>query len=158
MFQNGTSRSPHLPGRALRGLAAGTVLAVVGCGESSTGPAQPGAMTELPDISAAIVAANTEEADNFHFLPPIAPEQEFSGTFDAGLDPVVEICQLDDDPTCELPVTSGTADLETVRVAQDDDEAHYVVHWRTRGVDLGGYRISVSVDGSELGHTDVTVV
>jgi len=154
MFQNGTSRSPHLPGRALRALAAGTVLALVGCGENSVGPTQANPTMELPPISAARVATNTtifEEVDNFHFLPPIAPAQEFTGTFDADLDPVVEICRND---ACE----------STVATLGDADEEHYVVNWHTRGLALGDYTISVSVrnandDGdSVLGYADVTVV
>lgn len=159
MFQNDTSRSPHLPGRVLRALAAGTVLALVGCGESSVGPNQANPTMELPPISAAIVAANTEEADNFHFLPPIAPEQEFT-TFDPTLSLVVKICVLPSDPTCESPVATFTttpgSGSETIRV--DADEEHYVVNWHTpRGRGRADYRISVSDGEVELGSADVTV-
>ena len=168
MFQNGTSRSPHLPGRALRGLAAGTVLALVGCGESSTGPTQANPTMELPPISAARVAASTANAagvENFHFLPPIAPEPEFTGTFDPMASPEVVICQLDSDTprACAITVATFTAapgsGSETIRV--DADEEHYVVNWHTpRTLAVGNYRISVllTVGGSELGYADVTVV
>lgn len=160
IFQKDTSRSAYLPGRALRGLAAGTVLVLVGCGESSVGPTQATSTMELPPLSADIVGAHTGGVDNFYFLPPIAPGQEFTGTLDAELNPVVEICWLDSDPTCESPVaTSGTEGLETVRVVEDDDEEYFAVNWHThRGLDLGNYRISVSVGGSELGYADVAVV
>lgn len=167
MFENHTSRSPHPRGRVLCALAAGTVLALVGCGESlmeptgesSLGPTQASPTMELPPLSAAMVATNTGGADNFHFLPPIALEPEFTGTFGAELDPVVEICVLDGDEcgsTVARFTTTPGSGSETIRV--DEDEDYYIVNWQSaRGRGRADYRISVSESGNELGYADVTV-
>ncbi|MCC5908491.1 MAG: BspA family leucine-rich repeat surface protein [Balneolaceae bacterium] len=101
-----------------------------------------------------------ENNQGFYFLPPIANAPSYSGTFDAGLSPVVEICETTD---CEEIHTSLSMDTgsgsETVRL--DEEDEHYIVNWHTRRTDAESgqrYRIRVLVDDVVLGHTDVELV
>ena len=97
---------------------------------------------------------------HFFFLPPLAPKSTFSGTFDGSLDPVVKICawtgtECDGPPVAEL-TTEGRGS-QRVRVKRD----HYSVKWHTKRFNLlenQVYRISVLVEGMELGHLDVQMV
>lgn len=100
---------------------------------------------------------------HFFWLPPMVPEPSYSGTFDASLSPVVTICQWTGTGCvtpllAEFTMTAGPGS-ETVRVVPEDE--HYIVNWHTKRFDLSSdlfYRISVSVDGVELGFADVDVV
>jgi len=96
--------------------------------------------------------------EGFAFLPPMVNNTEFSGTFDAALSPVVEICTA---TACEDIHATFDADgngSEQVRV--DEDDKHYIVNWNTNssGAEAGQtFRIRVSVNGTTLGHADVHV-
>jgi hypothetical protein len=101
----------------------------------------------------------------FFFLPPTVVAPSFSGAFDPGLSPTVEICALATPGACEVgPVvaaysmTTGT-DGEVVTV--DPVTEHYAVKWRTKDLNLNPsvvYRISVKAGPSLLGFADVKVV
>ena len=97
--------------------------------------------------------------EGFAFLPPMVKDSEFSGTFDAGLSPVVEICET---PVCdEIHATFDMDGQGPERVRVDEEDEHYIVNWNTNssGSEPGQtYRIRVSVNGTTLGHTDVHVV
>ena len=97
---------------------------------------------------------------HFFFLPPLGPKATFSAVFDGSLDPVVEICawtgtDCDGPPVAEL-TTQGRGS-QRIRVKRD----HYSVKWHTKRSNVVNdqvYRISVLVDGIELGHVDVQMV
>ena len=100
---------------------------------------------------------------SFYFLPPMVPMPEYSGDFDGGLAPVVEIGEWDGTNFTLLP--DGTFTMltgpgsETVRV--DLAAEHYIVNWHTKLYDLDPprtCRIRVILDGAELGFADVDVV
>jgi hypothetical protein len=86
-----------------------------------------------------------------------------TGTFDATLDPVVEICEWASG-ACAMPLlaeysTTTGPGSETVRIGADDE--HYIVNWHTDQFDLSTdkvYRIRVRVAGTELGYADVQPV
>ena len=94
----------------------------------------------------AISDGSTDGNPHFFFLPPIAPELTYSGTFDASLSPVVRITE------------DGATLVELTPTVEDD---HYHANWRTKDFALDpskAYRISVLVEGIELGFIDVQVV
>lgn len=99
----------------------------------------------------------------FALLPPLAPQRNLPGIFDAGLAPVVEICQWTGSG-CAVPVvarfttTSGQG-LETVRIGSPED--HYIVNWHTDQFSLDPaytYRVRVLLAGNEIGCADVKIV
>jgi len=115
---------------------------------------------------------------HFFFLPPMVKDPGPTGTPDATLSPIVDICQLGadgltcdplvpllarftTDPASTSPPRPGNS--ETVRVSED----HYIVNWHTPTFALDtekAYRICVRVATEEegvfhaLGHADVDVV
>ncbi|HEV2150504.1 MAG TPA: carboxypeptidase regulatory-like domain-containing protein [Longimicrobiaceae bacterium] len=99
----------------------------------------------------------------FTLLPPLAPQRDLPGVFDAGLAPVVEICHWTGSE-CAVPMvarfttTSGPGS-ETVRVGSPED--HYIVNWHTDQFALDPshiYRIRVLLAGNEIGQVNVKVV
>jgi alpha-tubulin suppressor-like RCC1 family protein len=99
----------------------------------------------------------------FFFLQPLVPNAASpAGTFDADLDPVVEICELDGS-ACGSTVASYTrstgAGSETIRV--DVVAEQYIANWHTNAFVLDAtkhYRVRVLVMGAEVGHADVDLV
>ena len=146
--------------------AAILLLMVMGC-DNSTSPNQD--LTRSHDLPVTMQSGDAtnstiEElpiytADGFYFLPPMVKDSEYSGTFDAGLSPVVEICET---PACESLHASFDMNgegSEQVRVEEDDE--HYIVNWSTKssGAVAGQtYRVRVVVGGTTLGHADIAVV
>lgn len=113
---------------------------------------------------AAIQDAAHEGLEHFFFLPPLVPDPEPTGTFHAGLEPIVRICELGDGdpPACEREVrefTTGGSGADRIRV--DEDEERYRVEWNTRRDDLSPgstYRIRVFLgegDAPAVGFIDV---
>jgi hypothetical protein len=91
-------------------------------------------------------AAHQQGNQHFFFLPPMVPQPTYSGTFDASLEPVVEICVRDGfqcDPTIATYTTETGPGSETVRVVLDPGDGHYIVNWHTDLADPGDYRIRV---------------
>jgi hypothetical protein len=103
-------------------------------------------------------AAHAGVVPGFYFLPPMVDNPSFSGTFDAGLQPRVEICELAGavcGPTIAT-FTFGTGS-SSVRLGGD----HYIVNWKTNDFNLDpakNYRISVFQGAFRLGYADVDVV
>jgi surface protein len=133
------------------------LFAAVAC-ESATEPT-PQSLNALASI--AINDGATGGLDGFYFLPPLVKNPIHGGTFDAGLQPVVEVCRT---AACEAPLhasfsmTQG-AGSELVRVVERDE--HYIVNWHsgTSGARAGQrYRVRVRVNNVVLGHADVVVV
>jgi len=95
----------------------------------------------------------------FQFLAPMVKDSEYSGVFDAGLSPVVEICAT---TTCDDILASFDVDGDgSERVRVDEEDEHYIVNWsaRSSGAEAGQtYRVRVLVNGLTLGHADVHVV
>lgn len=107
-------------------------------------------------------AAHAGTVPGFYFLPPMVPAPSYSGTFDAGVQPRVEICELAAG-TCATTIatytrTSGTGGhLVTVNPSTHT----YQVNWHTNQFNLDParhYRISVYVGSFQLGFADVDVV
>ena len=90
---------------------------------------------------------------HFYFLPPLAPEHPFSGTFNSSLEPSVDICQIVDGTPHYPPIanfTMGGQGSERVRVAGQQ----YIVNWNTKGANLdpgSSYQIRVMADGLLMG-------
>jgi YVTN family beta-propeller protein len=98
--------------------------------------------------------------EGFYFLPPMVNNPAVGDTFDAALQPVVEICATVacDEFHASYSMTEGSAS-EVVRLVEEDE--HYIVNWHTRvtGAVAGQtYRVRVMVSGMVLGHADVAVV
>jgi len=111
-----------------------------------------------PPHSAISDAAHGGNA-HFYFLPPLVPAPTYTGTFDGTRSPVVDICQWDG-TVCGTSIATFTMTTgmgsETVRVVDD----HYIVNWHTDEFPLitqQMYRITVSVDGTDLGYADVVI-
>jgi surface protein len=98
--------------------------------------------------------------EGFYFLPPMVKSPDYSGTFDAELSPVVEICETAACNTihASFSMTEGTGS-ELVRLVEEDE--HYIVNWHTgeTGATAGQtYRLRVVVSRVVLGHADVAMV
>lgn len=95
--------------------------------------------------------------EGFYFLPPMVKSPSYSGTFDAGLSPVVEICETKECVTMHATFSMVEGEgSELVRV--DEQGEHYIVNWHTdkTGTEVGKtYRIRISVAGTVLGHADI---
>jgi hypothetical protein len=100
------------------------------------------------------------EEEGFFFLAPIVKSTSYSGTFDASLAPVVEICSTPTcDPTLKTIYTVDGSGSEKVRV--DLENEHYIVNWNTMstGAVAGQtYRVSVKINERVLGYFDVAIV
>jgi hypothetical protein len=126
----------------------GTIVMVGACRDERaiTKPAQP---------SFALSDGSNGGNPHFFFLPPIVGQPRFSGTFNAQLAPVVQICQVDVAGNCVGPTFSpGTVQL-------DGSAQQYQVNWNTDPATLVPgvvYRLSVSVAGQPLGFADVEPV
>jgi hypothetical protein len=132
-------------------------LLVAGC-DSIPGP-------ELgPDLGGSFDTYALSDGSNggtegFFFLPPIARTSTYTGTFDASLSPVVEICEM---PSCaelhaSFSMIAGSGS-EVVRLNADD--GHYIVNWhthRTGAVSGATYRIRVVSESTVLGFADVRI-
>ena len=117
-------------------------------------------LSPLSQISDAVHSGGNA---HFFFLPPLGPALTGSGTFDASLSPVVQICVLGTSG-CLMPLVAeftmtSEPGSETVRVNPADQ--NYIVNWRTDQFSLDPakiYRIQVLVAGTMLGFADVDVV
>jgi Bacterial Ig domain len=105
-------------------------------------------------------AAHSGAVPGFYFLPPMVANPSYSGTFDGGLQPTVQICEMAG-PACgpviaQYTTTSGTGG-QLVQVSGGS----YHVNWHTNQFNLDpakNYRISVYVGTFLLGFADVDVV
>lgn len=136
--------------------AAALLLGLGACTGDSASPLAPEGrpQTTISD------AAHAGAVPGFYFLPPMVPNPSYSGTFDGGLQPRVEICELTGS-ICTTTIatyttTSGTGG-QTVQVGSSS----YQVNWHTNQFNLNPakhYRISVYVGTFQLGYADVDVV
>lgn len=137
--------------------AVALILGIGACAGDAGSPLAPEDGQPLATISD---AAHAGTVPGFYFLPPMVPNPSYSGTFDGGLQPRVEICELVG-TTCgpviaQYTTTSGTGG-QTVQVGTSS----YQVNWHTNQFNLNPaktYRISVYVGTFQLGFADVDVV
>ncbi len=156
---NDTNRS------IVNSMMAGLVLLilVLGCDNVLSPQLTDSENLPVSESEAGVLDSETDDpistVNGFYFLPPMVKNSEFSGTFDPGLSPVVEICET---PACESLHASFDVEgqgPERVRMVEEDE--HYIVNWNTRrsGASAGQtYRIRVLVGDFTLGHADVHVV
>jgi hypothetical protein len=136
---------------------AALLFTAAACAGDVTAPAAPGDAGPAQTISD---AAHAGAVPGFYFLPPMVPNPSYPGTFDGGLQPRVEICELAG-AACgpliaQYTTTSGTGG-QVVTVGTSS----YQVNWHTNQFDLDPartYRISVFVGAFRLGFADVDVV
>lgn len=127
---------------------AALLLAVAACTGDVTAPAAPGGAGPAQTISD---AAHAGTVPGFYFLPPMVPAPSYSGTFDGGLQPRVEICEING-PSCTTIATYNNVPA---------GNGSYQVNWHTNQFNLDPaktYRISVFVGTFRLGFADVDVV
>lgn len=132
--------------------AAGLAVFVVSC-ENSQLPTPPNS-----GPSALISDGAHSGNSHFFFLPPIVPSPSFSGTFNPGAKPVVEICELAGDPADPNVVCGDGSDTDGDamfrRFEASDVEMRladelYVVEWQTVEDGLNTeaiYRITVALE------------
>jgi alpha-tubulin suppressor-like RCC1 family protein len=140
-----------------RGRVFPLVLALAACTDDlPTGP------TKDPQFD--IADAATDYKAGFYWLPPIVKPPVVAGNFDAGLSPVVEICELVDNtcgPVIATFTTTDGPDGELVQVNVENE--HYFIKWHTDRFALNLtalYRVSVraGVRNVLLGYADVQPV
>jgi hypothetical protein len=139
------------PKYALRALL---LCALAACTGDMTAPT-----VEDETLSALSDGANSGGVPGFYFLPPMVPTPSYSGTFDAALQPRVEICQLAGalcgPAVASYPFGSGSGSVRVDAAAQ-----HYIANWNTpKSLDPAlFYRVQVFVGTFRLGYADVDVV
>lgn len=141
--------------RLKRAVAVAAVLAVAACSADSKSPLAPD--VPRPTISD---AAHAGAVPGFYFLPPMVQQPSYSGTFDAALQPRVEICELSGS-VCGATIAVFTFGTGSSSVRVDVSGQHYIVNWKTSDYNLDvnkNYRISVYQGAFRLGFADVDVV
>lgn len=129
------------PANIRRSLCLPLVAAMVACMDEF--PTEPDARAPSYDIA----DATTAYKSGFYWLRPMVAQPSYSGTFDAELSPVVEICKLEADACTTLVATYTMSEGpggELVRMSLEDE--HYHVNWHTNEFDLSTselYRVSV---------------
>jgi len=102
--------------------------------------------------------AHNGGSQSFFFLPPMVDNPSFEGIFEATLDPLVEILDLQKNMTVASFTNAGTG---SSKVRVDSTASHYIVNLHTSDLSLrseNAYRIRVSVAGTVQGFADVFVV
>lgn len=136
------------------GLAA--ILVAAACTADAISPTAPtgGPRETISD------AAHASAVPGFYFLPPMVPQPSYSGTFDAALQPRVEICELSGS-SCVTTIATFTFGTGASNVKLDAAGQQYSVNWKTADYNLDpakNYRISVYQGTFRLGYADVDVV
>ena len=143
------------------------LLVVAGCGEpTATDLSDVEAPEEVPvEVTADISDANNDGNPHFYWLPPIVLFPRYSGSPAADVSPAVEICELDRgsmtcDPSQPLLARFTMVDGPVFDRVYQGRRGNYWVTWR-RSVwspETGkSYRISVNVEGFELGFFDIEI-
>jgi hypothetical protein len=141
--------------RLKRAATLAAVLFAAACTADAISPTAPTAPRET--ISD---AAHSGVVPGFYFLPPMVPQPSYSGTFDAALQPRVEICELVG-TTCGTTIATFTFGTGSSSVRVDAGGQLYIVNWKTSDFNLDpakNYRISVFQGAFRLGYADVDVV
>ena len=159
------SKRNYGTGRAILAGVTMLLLMVVGC-DSATSPNTDLTNNNVPVTMDYGDRMNTGHDDasiytveGFYFLAPMVKGSDYSGTFDGGLSPVVEICETTACDGLHASFDMNGSGSEQVRVVEEDE--HYIVNWsaKSSGAEAGQiYRVRVLVNGLILGHADVHVV
>ena len=142
--------------RLKRAAAIAAIVFAAGCTADAgdlTGPSA-GPQRDIED------AAHGGAIPGFYFLPPMVQAPPFSGTFDATLQPRVEVCELSG-ASCGTVIAQFTFGTGSGNVRVDAGAQHYIVNWHTGSYNLDPakhYRISVYSGSFRLGFADVDVV
>ncbi|HEY0016496.1 MAG TPA: Ig-like domain-containing protein [Longimicrobium sp.] len=143
--------------RSLKSAAAAALLmGLAACTGDSTSPLAP----EGQPLTTISDAAHAGAVPGFYFLPPMVSNPAYSGTFDGGLQPRVEICELAAG-ACVTTIAQYTTTSGTGGQAVQVGTSSYQVNWHTNQFNLDPakhYRISVYVGTFQLGFADVDVV
>jgi hypothetical protein len=135
-------------------------LGLVACAGDRTLPTAVEAPELTPDIADAVHGYKA----GFFWLPPVTVQPEYTGVFDPGLSPTVEICELSGDACGTVIAVFTTTEGpggEVVRLQADEEL--YQVNWQTAKFGLSTarlYRVHVraGVGGVLLGFFDVQLV
>jgi hypothetical protein len=141
--------------RLKRAATLAAVLFAAACTADSMSPTAPtGPLETISD------AAHSGAVPGFYFLPSMVPQPSYSGTFDAALQPRVEICELSGS-ACVTTIATFTFGTGPGNVKLDAAGEQYHVNWKTSDFNLDpakSYRISVYQGTFQLGYADVDVV
>ena len=101
-----------------------------------------------------------EGNQHFYFLQPLVPDPSFSGIFDNSLEPVVEICEVDNG-LCQFPPIAqfSFGGRNGVKLTDDIDEVHYKLNFTPSDYNLdpySQYQIRVLVGGLLMGYVTVS--
>ena len=138
-------------------IASLTALAACSAPDEPTAPSSV-TVTAVPPArpSAAISDAVSGTGDpHFYWLPPIARDTIYRGTFDPGLLPEIRICRLSALP-CAVPLVTFPSGSIAVNTAAQS----YSVVWSTKPANItpDDYRAEVWIAGRKMGFADIRVV
>jgi len=137
-----------------------SLIALAAC-SAPDAPTAPSSATVTPLTPVKPAAAISDAVSgsggdaHFYWLPPIAPDTIYRGTFDSGLQPEIRICRVSALP-CAVPlVTFPSGSIAVNTTAQS-----YSVVWSTKpaNITLDDYRAEVWIAGRKMGFADVRVV
>jgi hypothetical protein len=139
--------------RMKRAACLAAILVAAACTDHAMSPTAPtGPRETISD------AAHAGTVPGFYFLPPMVDNPSYSGTFDAALQPRVEICELVG-TSCGSTIATFTFGTGGGNVRLESN--HYIANWHTKDYNLDvskNYRISVYQGAFLLGFADVDVV
>lgn len=151
---------PTHPPRSLWLLAL-VLVALGGCLDRDlpTAAAPEGAVAAISD------AVHGSKVDGFYFLPPMVPQPNYDGDFDAALSPMVKVvCTGASGPNCSQLIKTFTMGTGSEALTVDLAEQAYRAQWHTKnnssGLELGPdrYRLEVWVGDVMLGFADLWFV
>ena len=149
-------RSPVLSRPSRRLALAWLGILLFGCAEEARTPLAP----EEPSGPLLAISDGARGGNgHFYFLPPMVAGPTFSGTFDPGLSPVVQVCALAG-TACGGQVALFTSSTTPAVLVQTRTE-NYQVTWATKPYNLSTsvvYRIRVRIGALDLGFADLKVV
>jgi Big-like domain-containing protein/putative pyrroloquinoline-quinone binding quinoprotein len=132
-----------------------TALAACSAPDEPTSPSASPLIAIKP--AAAISDAVRGSGGNAHFywLPPIAADTIYGGTFDPGLQPQIRICRVSQLP-CSVPLVTFPSGTIPVDAAAES----YSVVWSTKpaNITLDDYRAEVWIAARKMGFADIRVV
>src|SRR5688500_8189594 len=133
-----------------------TALAACSAPDEPTAPSAPTATSLTPAKPAAAISdASGSGNPHFYWLPPIARDTIYGGTFDPGLQPQIRICRVAALP-CAVPLVTFPSGAIAVNTAAES----YSVVWSTKPANItpDDYRAEVWIAGRKMGFADIRVV
>src|SRR5688572_27409369 len=135
-----------------------TVLTACSGADEATAPSSAttaSALTPVKPLAAISDAVRGAGDPHFYWLPPIAPDTIYRGTFDPALQPQIRICRVAVAP-CSVPLVTLPSGSITVNAAAQS----YSAIWSTKPANItpDDYRAEVWISGRKMGFADVRVV